>query len=161
MATTNLRWKYTEFIDTTPLTVSTWAQINKGVGSLKTNYSPKIESEAGIADVTASKTFTGIEPEIQFDANDSDDVAVAFIKTIVWGEKIGAAAKSNYLTCDLTVAPVTGSYPAKKRPIIIAYGSAGGDAQKPYQYGGVSLLSQGDAIFGTFNPTTKVFTATV
>lgn len=159
MANTNLRWKYTEFLDITPTATATWAQINKGVPSLQTNFSPIIETEAGIGDESASKTFTGIEPEIQFDANDSDDAAVAFIKTIVWGEKIGADAASNYLVCDTTVAPVLGAYPAKMRPVLVAYGSAGGDAQKPYKYGGISLLSQGDAVFGTFDPATGTFTA--
>lgn len=159
-----MRSKMRHYIQTAATPV-TWKQLNKGITSLTSSYNPEIEEEAYIGDDVKTKYVTMLATETAFDLlYDSSDDANTYLFGIMWDRKIGSAAETYLLSVDMTEATVTGTepdivttYAAVKDKVSIVYNSMGDEAVKPLKIS-VSLVHQGDPVFGQYNPDTGVFT---
>ena len=158
-----MRSKMRHYINTgaTPIP---WKQLNKGITSLTSSYNPEIEEEAYIGDDVKTKYATKLATETTFDMlYDSADLANAYIFGIMWDRKIGSDAETYLLSVDMTDATTTGTepdivttYEAVKDKVSIVYNSMGDEAVKPLKIS-VSLVHQGDPVFGQYEPITGVF----
>ena len=157
-----MRSKMRHYIQTAATPV-TWKQLNKGITSLTSSYNPEIEEEAYIGDDVKTKYVTMLATETAFDLlYDSSDDANTYLFGIMWDRKIGSEAETYLLSVDMTAAttdgepPVT-TYEAVKDKVSVVYNSMGDEAVKPLKIS-VSLVHQGDPVFGQYEPVTGVFT---
>lgn len=159
-----MRSKMRHYIQTAT-TPETWKQLNKGITSLTSSYNPEIEEEAYIGDDVKTKYVTMLATETAFDLlYDSSDDANTYLFGIMWDRKIGSAAETYLLSVDMTEATTTGvdpdivtTYEAVKDKVSVVYNSMGDEAVKPLKIS-VSLVHQGDPVFGQYEPVTGVFT---
>lgn len=159
-----MRSKMRHYIQTAT-TPETWKQLNKGITSLTSSYNPEIEEEAYIGDDVKTKYVTMLATETAFDLlYDSSDDANTYLFGIMWDRKIGSAAETYLLSVDMTEATTTGvdpdivtTYEAVKDKVSVVYNSMGDEAVKPLKIS-VSLVHQGDPVFGQYDPDTGVFT---
>lgn len=159
-----MRSKMRHYIQTAATPV-TWKQLNKGITSLTSSYNPEIEEEAYIGDDVKTKYVTMLATETAFDLlYDSSDDANTYLFGIMWDRKIGSEAETYLLSVDMTEATVTGTepdivttYEAVKDKVSVVYNSMGDEAVKPLKIS-VSLVHQGDPVFGQYEPVTGVFT---
>jgi len=159
-----MRSKMRHYIDTgaTPIP---WKQLNKGITSLTSSYNPEIEEEAYIGDDVKTKYATKLATETAFDMlYDAADDANIYLFGIMWDRKIGTDAETYLLSVDMTESTTTGvepdpivtTYTAVKDKVSVVYNSMGDEAVKPLKIS-VSLVHQGDPVFGQYNPDTGVF----
>lgn len=158
-----MRSKMRHYINTgaTPIP---WKQLNKGITSLTSSYNPEIEEEAYIGDDVKTKYATKLATETTFDMlYDSADPANAYIFGIMWDRKIGSEAETYLLSVDMTEATTTGvdpdivtTYEAVKDKVSVVYNSMGDEAVKPLKIS-VSLVHQGDPVFGQYDPEAGTF----
>jgi len=140
----------------------TWKQLNKGITSLTSSYNPEIEEEAYIGDDVKTKYVTMLATETAFDLlYDSADAANTYLFGIMWDRKIGSEAETYLLSVDMTEATTAGeppvtTYEAVKDKVSIVYNSMGDEAVKPLKIS-VSLVHQGDPVFGQYEPVTGAF----
>ena len=157
-----MRSKMRHYIQTAATPV-TWKQLNKGITSLTSSYNPEIEEEAYIGDDVKTKYATKLATETTFDMlYDSADAANTYLFGIMWDRKIGSAAETYLLSVDMTEATTAGeppvtTYEAVKDKVSVVYNSMGDEAVKPLKIS-VSLVHQGDPVFGQYEPVTGVFT---
>ena len=157
-----MRSKMRHYIQTAT-TPETWKQLNKGITSLTSSYNPEIEEEAYIGDDVKTKYVTMLATETAFDLlYDSADAANTYLFGIMWDRKIGSEAETYLLSVDMTAATTAGeppvtTYEAVKDKVSVVYNSMGDEAVKPLKIS-VSLVHQGDPVFGQYNPDTGVFT---
>ena len=160
-----MRSKMRHYIQTAATPV-TWKQLNKGITSLTSSYNPEIEEEAYIGDDVKTKYVTMLATETAFDLlYDSSDDANTYLFGIMWDRKIGSEAETYLLSVDMTEATTTGAepdpivttYEAVKDKVSVVYNSMGDEAVKPLKIS-VSLVHQGDPVFGQYEPVTGVFT---
>ena len=157
-----MRSKMRHYIQTAATPV-TWKQLNKGITSLTSSYNPEIEEEAYIGDDVKTKYVTMLATETAFDLlYDSSDDANTYLFGIMWDRKIGSAAETYLLSVDMTEATTAGeppvtTYEAVKDKVSVVYNSMGDEAVKPLKIS-VSLVHQGDPVFGQYEPVTGVFT---
>ena len=157
-----MRSKMRHYIQTAATPV-TWKQLNKGITSLTSSYNPEIEEEAYIGDDVKTKYVTMLATETAFDLlYDSADAANTYLFGIVWDRKIGSDAETYLLSVDMTAATTAGeppvtTYEAVKDKVSVVYNSMGDEAVKPLKIS-VSLVHQGDPVFGQYEPVTGVFT---
>ena len=94
-----------------------------------------------------------VEPYIA----DPDDPVYEFLKGIIDDEKVLDDVKTDIVKVELFGEASTGAYPATKEDVFIEVVSEGGDTtgyQIPF-----NIHFTGNRVKGTFNPTTKAFTA--
>lgn len=157
-----MRSKMRHYIQTAATPV-TWKQLNKGITSLTSSYNPEIEEEAYIGDDVKTKYVTMLATETAFDLlYDSSDDANTYLFGIMWDRKIGSEAETYLLSVDMTEATTAGeppvtTYEAVKDKVSVVYNSMGDEAVKPLKIS-VSLVHQGDPVFGQYEPVTGVFT---
>jgi hypothetical protein len=159
-----MRSKMRHYIQTAATPV-TWKQLNKGITSLTSSYNPEIEEEAYIGDDVKTKYVTMLATETAFDLlYDSADAANTYLFGIMWDRKIGSEAETYLLSVDMTDATTTGTepdivttYTAVKDKVSVVYNSMGDEAVKPLKIS-VSLVHQGDPVFGQYEPVTGAFT---
>lgn len=157
-----MRSKMRHYIQTAATPV-TWKQLNKGITSLTSSYNPEIEEEAYIGDDVKTKYVTMLATETAFDLlYDSADAANTYLFGIMWDRKIGSEAETYLLSVDMTAATTAGeppvtTYEAVKDKVSVVYNSMGDEAVKPLKIS-VSLVHQGDPVFGQYEPVTGEFT---
>jgi len=140
----------------------TWKQLNKGITSLTSSYNPEIEEEAYIGDDVKTKYVTKLATETAFDLlYDSADAANTYLFGIMWDRKIGSEAETYLLSVDMTAATTAGeppvtTYEAVKDKVSVVYNSMGDEAVKPLKIS-VSLVHQGDPVFGQYDPEAGTF----
>lgn len=147
------------YIDTTPSTTATYALLGKGVDDSTVDYGPKTETFQDIISDTATTNLIGYEPKISHSMKfDKADPAFVYLNGLRRARAILSAADTSIILVDLWATAVAGAYPAEKQSVNISFSKYGGA-------GGESLVVdydinfKGDAVLGTFNPTTKTFTA--
>jgi len=156
-----MRSKMRHYIQTAATPV-TWKQLNKGITSLTSSYNPEIEEEAYIGDDVKTKYVTMLATETAFDLlYDSADAANTYLFGIMWDRKIGSEAETYLLSVDMTAATTAGeppvtTYEAVKDKVSVVYNSMGDEAVKPLKIS-VSLVHQGDPVFGQYDPEAGTF----
>ncbi len=147
------------FLNTGTSAVPTWSLINLGVTAAAINYNPAVLEEGYIADVAKTKQVESYAPEmpLAFTAKKNDPV-YDFCFEKAWSQAVLSDSYTELVTVRTAETPTEGAYPAKKQAVSISSQDIGNEAVTSLKLN-VTLLFMGDPIDGTFNPTTKTFTA--
>ncbi len=157
------RSKLQHFMNTTPSeTTPTYSLMNLGITSLSIAKNPTYLEEGYIADDVGTKELESLAPEFSFEINvdDTDPVSV-FLTGLEWGDKTMKDVQTDIVSVQLWKTPTgtPAAYPAKKYNVSISVETIGDEALKTLKHS-VKAGVRGDAVFGTFVPSTKTFTAT-
>lgn len=157
------RSKLQHFMNTTPgETTPTYNLMNLGITSLSIDKNPTYLEEGYIADDVGTKELESLAPEFSFEINvdDTDPVSI-FLTSLEWEDKTMKDVQTNIVTVQLWQKPTgtPAAYPAKKYNVSISVETIGDEALKTLKHS-VKAGVRGDAVFGTFVPSTKTFTAT-
>lgn len=159
MATTSIkRLNFKKFLNTTPGATATYALIGDGVTTGVVNYNPNVSTETYIHMDSASISVDSYAPNLPIEATcKKDDPVFEFIDNLRKARAVLSDAETDMVMVYLYETPVAGEYPAEKQPVCIQIDTFGGEggASNKINY---TINFVGDAIPGTFNPTTKVFT---
>lgn len=147
------------FLDTTPASTPTWSLLGDGVVSGKINYNPKTTEETNIHEDSASISVDSYAPAMPAEqtAKFGDEV-FDFIDALRRARAVGADAETEIVNVWAYEAAVSGAYPAEKQAVAIAIEDFGGDGGQPVKIN-YTINYVGDALQGTFNPTTGTWTA--
>ena len=147
------------FLNTTPSTTATYSLIGDGVTTGKINYNPKTTEETYIHQDSATITVDSYAPVMPVEATAKNgDPVFEYIDGLRRSRAVLAAAESDSVNVWMYKTGGPTAYPAEKQPVSIQLDDFGGD-------GGVAakinftLNFIGDPVLGTFNASTKAFTA--
>ena len=150
------------FLNTTPGATALWSLINEGHPNLSTSYNAETETYQWIAESSGTTKVKAYAPTVSTEqiAHVGDPI-FDFVDKLSWTLAIGAAAETEYLEVRIynAVGASPTTYPARKFKCSISIDSEGDAATDPLSRS-YNINFMGDPVFGTFNPSTKTFTAT-
>ena len=137
---------------------ATYVLLGDGIASLTEEFNAESETKQWINQQNGTTTIKSYTPSFEVEREDCiDDDCRTWIKRIINELPTGSAAETYVVRVDASATATQGAYPAYRRKFAVSAGSTGGDAGgnviDSVTFGGV-----GDAVAGTFNPTTKTFT---
>ena len=137
-----------------------YSLMGTGFESLDDALNPEVDEVTYISDTSATKTVTSYAPEFAFDATViKDDAVITFLRGIGKALSTGAAAESKIVTYD--VWDVSGNVvDAVQFNVAVAMDSIGSGAGGEKLGMSGTILAKGDAIPGSYDTSTDVFTAT-
>lgn len=152
------RSKFQTFLNIKPGETADYALIGDGVTTGTINYNPQTTEETYIHQDSGTTEVESYRPQfpVEMSCKKGDEV-FDFIDGLRKIRAVLDAAKTDIVMVYLYEDPVGSEYPAEKQDVSIAIDTFGGD-------GGVSnklnytINFIGDAVVGTFNPTTSAFT---
>jgi hypothetical protein len=133
-----------------------------GFATLDENPTATVDTTAYINDKSASGTVTGYQTVFPFDTQFiSDEAAIKYIYDIARNQKTGTDAQTKYYRVDVwDNSSATGSaYPAREFTVAIEVSGITGAGTEIMKVAG-NLHQVGNFVEGTFDTTTKTFTAT-
>lgn len=148
------------FLNTTPgETDATYAVLGHDLEEFSVEFNADIEKKKNILGAN-SISLKGYEKEASVEPYiaDPDDPVYEYLKGIIDDEKVLDDVKTDIVKVELFADASTGAYPATKEDVFIEVVSEGGDTtgyQIPF-----NIHFTGNRTKGTFDPTTKKFTAT-
>jgi len=152
------RHQLMHYVDTSMMTEETYVLLGDGIASLTENFNADTETKQWINQENGTTNVKSYTPSIEVEREDCiDDDCRTWIKGLIDDLPTGQAARTYVLRVDASAEPVGGAYPAVRRIFAVSVGSTGGDAGTDV-VDSITLGGCGDAVKGTFNPTTKVFT---
>lgn len=136
------------------------ALLGTGVTSLNESPSPKVNSDAYIHQRNASPTVTGYENSFPYDAHMiQEEAALMALYRVGRDQLVGEDAEFDYIRVDLyDTGGAANTFPARKFHVACEPGDTNGDPTDIATTSG-TLHQMGDLIQGTFNTSTKTFTA--
>ena len=154
-----IRYMIGDYLGITSGSTTTYHLLGTGVNTLDENPAAKVDKTAFINDKSASGTITGYENSFSFDTQFiSDDDAINAIYEVARDQKTGTDAEFDYVRVDLYEEAVSGAYPARKFRVACEVTGVTGAGAEIVKVAG-NLHQVGDFVEGTFNPSTKTFTA--
>ena len=154
------RSKLLHFMNTTPSSTATYHLMNTGITSLSINKNPTYLEEGYIADDVGSKQLESLAPEFTFEINvDSADEVSKFLTGLEWNDKTLTDVETDIVSVQYWKTPTGTAYPAKKYKVSVSVETIGDEALKTLKHS-VTCGVMGDAVFGTFNTSSKAFSAT-
>lgn len=156
------RSELAHFLDTTPKTETpTYARIGDGVSDLSIEYNAQTVTNQYISEDSATTDVTGYQPSSSVTqyANKGDAV-YDYVNELRRSRAIGSDCITSLVNVDVYDEKAENSYWAEKQTVAISIDSYGGSAEDPLTIG-YTISYRGDPEGGTFNPTTKTFTAGV
>jgi len=154
------RSKLLHFMNTTPSSTATYYLMNTGITSLSINKNPTYLEEGYIADEVGSKQLESLAPEFTFEINvDADDEVSKFLTGLEWNDKTLTDVETDIVSVQYWKTPTGTAYPAKKYKVSVSVETIGDEALKTLKHS-VTCGVMGDAVFGTFNTSSKAFSAT-
>ena len=159
MANTVRRSQFQVFMNVVPSGTADYALIGDGVTSGTINYNPQTLEETYIHQDSGTTEVESYRPQfpVEQTCKKGDDVW-DFVEDLRRKRAVLDDAKTDIVLVYLYETAVGGAYPAEKQTVSIAiedYGGDGGSSNK-INY---TINFVGDAVQGTFNPTTRTFTA--
>jgi len=147
------------FMNTVPGGTASYDLIGDGVTSLKVNYNPKTTEETYIHQDSASISVDSYAPVIpvEMTAKIGDEV-FEFVDTLRKTRAVGAAAETTIINVWMYETAVSGAYPAEQQNVSIQIDDVTIEGGVPVKIN-YTINYVGDAVLGTFNPTTNTFTA--
>ena len=146
------------FMNVVPGGTASYKLVGDGVTTGTINYNPVSTSETYIHEDSASISIDSYAPTLPIEASaKAGDDVFEFVDGLRKARAVLAAAETDIVNVWLYETPTSGEYPAEKQSCSIQIDSFGGD-------GGVAAKINytinfiGDAVLGTFNPTTFAFT---
>jgi hypothetical protein len=147
------------FMNTTPSTTATYSLIGDGVTSSKISYNPETTKETYVHQDSATVTVDSYAPVMAFEATAKNgDAVFEFVDGLRRAQAVGAAADTDMVNVWMYETGGPTAYPAERRYGSVQVDDFGGDAGKSAKMN-FTFNCKGDLILGTFNATTKVFTA--
>lgn len=135
--------------------------LGDGISSLTENMNPEEESKHYIHMSKASNKVKAYQRTFDVDKEDCiDDEVQEWIDGLVDTLPVGSAANTSFVRFRLkdAVSGSEGTYKAIKVPCTVSVASSGGDGGD-YVHNVINVKQQGEDVHGTFNVTTKTFTA--
>ncbi len=149
------------FIDTSMNgSTASYHLLGEGIDSLSEEFNAEEETEQWINQYNGTTDIKSYTPSISFDIQDvdqDDTDLMDWIYKMIDELPTGKSAVTNYVRARVKGSGPT--YPAVKRNCSVSVSSTGGDAGGNV-INSITLGGRGDGIVGTFNASTKVFTAT-
>jgi hypothetical protein len=153
------RSKLLHFMNTTPSSTATYYLMNTGITSLSINKNPTYLEEGYIADEVGSKQLESLAPEFTFEINmDATDEVSKFLTLLEWNDKTLTDVETDIVSVQYWKTPTGTAYPAKKYKVSVSVETIGDEALKTLKHS-VTCGVMGDAVFGTFDVSTKAFSA--
>ena len=149
------------FLNSTPSdSKATYGVLGYDLEDFSVEFNADIEKKKNILGAN-SISLKGYEKEASVDPYiaDPDDPIYPFLKGIIDDEKVLDDVQTDIVKVELFGDASTGAYPAVKEEVFIEIVSEGGDTtgyQIPF-----NIHFTGNRTKGTFNPTTKEFTASM
>lgn len=152
------RSKQMSFLNTGTADTPTWSRMGKGITGQTINYNPQTNSECYIDEDSATTDVDSYQPTIPTTQTVYEgEPCFAFINNLRRKRAVGGDAHTEILLVD-AFGGSSGSYPAERNACSIQIDTYGGDGGNPLSITyTVNLI--GDAKEGSFNPSTKSFTA--
>lgn len=149
-----------DFINCTPSSTATYEVLGADLEELSIEFSADIEKKSNILgqnsiNLKSYEKEASVEPFIA----DTDSDLFKFLQDIIDNDKVLDDVKTDVVRVKLYENATSGAYPATKEEVYIEVVSAGGDTtgyQIPFNIHYTGIKTE-----GTFNPSTKTFTATV
>ena len=153
------RSKFMTFMNITPSSTPTYALIGSGVTAGSIGYNPKVEEETYIHQDSATITVESYAPKLPIESTAViGDSVFEFIDSLRISRAVLSAAETDIVNVWAYEAGGPAAYPAEKQTVSIQideFGGEGGSSTK-INY---TINFIGDPIPGTFNTTSKTFTA--
>lgn len=148
------------FIDTTPSgETPTYARIGEGVVSATPSNNPTVDTKHYINHKGPTNTVTAVAKQIALSMERyTGDVANDFLAGL--DGAIGDDVKTTLVKVDSWEGSDEAALPAKKYEVVVAVNNNGTVQGGGVQDMDVTLYCNGDPVEGTFNTSTKAFTAT-
>jgi len=147
------------FMNTTPSAAATYSLIGEGVTGGSIAYNPQVEEETYIHQDSATVTVESYSPKLSLEASAvAGDAVFEFIDSLRVARAVLAAAQTDIVNVWAYETGGPAAYPAEKQNVSIQIDEFGGE-------GGASVKINytvnfiGDPVVGTFNATTRAFTA--
>lgn len=147
------------YADTTPVGATrAYARIGTGITTVTPAYNPTVKTVQYINMAASKNTRTAYSK--QFGMSGERVVGDDFMDFVIGlAEKVGGDCETTLVSYDDWDTPTDGAYPAKRYNVMISVTNdgtlAGGDTQAIE----FTVFVNSEATAGTFNPTTKAFTA--
>lgn len=147
------------FMNTTPSAAATYSLIGEGVTGGSIAYNPQVEEETYIHQDSATVTVESYSPKLSLEASAvAGDAVFEFIDSLRVARAVLASAQTDIVNVWAYETGGPAAYPAEKQNVSIQIDEFGGE-------GGASVKINytvnfiGDPVVGTFNASTKAFTA--
>lgn len=148
------------FLNTTPASTATYNLIGEGVTTGMIAYNPQVEEETYIHQDSATITIESYSPKLSLEASAiNGDAVFEFLDTLRINRAVLADAETDIVNVWAYETGGPTAYPAEKQNVSIQIDEFGGEGGASVKIN-YTLNFIGDPIKGTFNATTKVFTAT-
>ena len=160
MADTVMRYQIADYINTGTESTETWSLMGVGFNTLDENPNAQSESKTYIHQKTQTSQIKSYNTQFPFDTDMvKDEAAVMALYNIGRNHKTGKEAELDYVRVDLYATPESGtSYPARKFRVSVEVSSVSGEGGGVVKAAG-NLNTVGDFVEGTFDTSTKTFTA--
>ncbi len=133
--------------------------LGDGITSLTEEFNPETETKQYIHQANGTTSIKSYTPSISITKEYINDDLQAWIDEKIKLLPVGSAAVSDYVRINiLEKTSSDGTYPAVKRNCSYQFDSIGGDAGSELT-SSMTLGGVGDPIIGTFNVSTRTFTA--
>lgn len=153
------RSKLVHYMDTSATSTTAYNLMNTGITSLSVNKNPTYLEEGYIADDVGSKQLESLAPEFTFEINvDSADEVSKYLTALEWNDKTLTDVETSIVSVQLWKTPTGTAYPAKKYNVSVSVETIGDEALKTLKHS-VTAGVMGDATFGTFDVSSKAFSA--
>lgn len=147
------------FLNTGTVGTPEWDLIGEGVTEQTINYNPQTSEEIYVHQDSGNTNVESYKPNIPTPMTAiKGDAVFDFVDAIRKGRKVLAEAESEVCIVYLYETATAGAYPAEKNACSIQiddFGGPGGESAKI----NFTINLNGDPVDGSFNPTTKAFTA--
>lgn len=156
-----MRYQTADYLNVGTSDAPEWALMGVGFNSLDESPNAQTDQKTYINQKNSSSSVVGYEPQFPFDADFiKDETAIKTLWDIARNRKTGSDAELEYVRVDLydPDSTTTGTYPARKFTVSVEVSDMKGDGGDPQTLSG-NLNQVGDHIDGTFDTTTKTFTA--
>jgi len=147
------------FMNTTPSAAATYSLIGEGVTGGSIAYNPQVEEETYIHQDSATVTVESYSPKLSLEASAvAGDAVFEFIDSLRVARAVLAAAQTDIVNVWAYEPGGPAAYPAEKQNVSIQIDEFGGEGGKSVKIN-YTVNFIGDPVVGTFNATTKAFTA--
>lgn len=154
-----MREKLMHFLNIGTADSPKYVLLGDGITSLTEEFNPESDTKQYINQTNGTTSIKSYTPSISIEKEYiQDDELQKWMNEKIKLLPTGSAAQADYVRINILEAAVDGAYPAVKRKCSFQFDSIGGEA-------GAELMSSmtlggiGDGIQGTFDVTTKTFTA--
>lgn len=147
------------FLNTTPSSSATYNLIGSGVTAGSIAYNPKVEEETYIHEDNATVTVEGYAPKLPLEAAAvAGDAVFEYIDGLRIARAVMADAETDVVNVWAYKSGGPTAYPAEKQTVSIQVDEFGGDGGSSTKIN-YTINYIGDPTPGTFNASTKAFSA--